>query len=115
MRSTDSWTRSRSAERFRRLRPPRGRRLRGPPLCTAALARRLLEGRLRRVSLASLAHFFGVPTRPCHRALPDAEATAEVLVHLIGLAQEMGARRVSELRAPPAPRKRRGAQQNAPR
>ena len=84
-----------------------GRRLSEPPLCTAALARRLLEGRLRRVSLASLAHFFGVPTRPCHRALPDAEATAEVLVHLIGLAQEMGARRLSDLRALAAPRKRR--------
>ena len=84
-----------------------GRRLSEPPLCTAALARRLLEGRLRRVSLASLAHFFGVTTTPCHRALPDAEATAEVLVHLIGLAQEIGARRVSELRTLAAPRKRR--------
>jgi DNA polymerase III epsilon subunit family exonuclease len=84
-----------------------GRRLAEPPLCTAALARRLLEGRLRRVSLASLAQFFGVSTRPCHRALPDAEATAEVLVHLIGLAQELGARRLAELRALAAPRKRR--------
>jgi DNA polymerase III epsilon subunit family exonuclease len=84
-----------------------GRRTSEPPLCTAALARRLLEGRLRRVSLASLAHFFDVPTRPCHRALPDAEATAHVLVHLIGLAQELGARRLSELRALAAPRKRR--------
>jgi DNA polymerase-3 subunit epsilon len=84
-----------------------GRRLSEPPLCTAALARRLLEGRLRRVGLASLAHFFGVGTQPCHRALPDAEATAEVLVHLIGLAQELGARRLSELRALAAPRKRR--------
>jgi DNA polymerase III epsilon subunit family exonuclease len=84
-----------------------GRRLSEAPLCTAALARRLLEGRLRRVGLASLAHFFDVPTRPCHRALPDAEATAEVLVRLIGLAQEMGARRLSDLRALAAPRKRR--------
>ena len=84
-----------------------GRRLSEPPLCTAALARRLLEGRVRRVGLASLAHFFGVPTRPCHRALPDAEATAQVLIHLIGLAQELGARRLSELRALAAPRKRR--------
>jgi DNA polymerase III subunit epsilon len=84
-----------------------GRRLSEPPLCTAALARRLLEGRLRRVGLASLAHFFGVPTRPRHRALPDAEATAQVLVHLIGLAQELGARRLSELRAVAAPRKRK--------
>src|SRR6266513_1106571 len=84
-----------------------GRRLSEPPLCTATLARRLLEGRLRRVGLASLAYFFGVPTRPCHRALPDAEATAEVLVHLIGLAQERGARRLSDLRALAAPRRRR--------
>src|SRR5918992_2026962 len=84
-----------------------GHRLSEPPLCTAALARRLLESRLRRVSLASLAHFFGVSTRPCHRALPDAEATAEVLVHLIGLAQEIGARRLSDLRSLAAPRRRR--------
>jgi DNA polymerase III subunit epsilon len=84
-----------------------GRRLSEPPLCTAALARRLLEGRVRRVGLASLAHFFGTSTQPSHRALPDAEATAEVLVHLIGLAQELGARRLSELRALAAPRKRR--------
>ena len=61
----------------------------------------------RGVSLASLADFFGVPTRPCHRALPDAEATAQVLIHLIGLAQEIGARTLSELRALGAPRKRR--------
>jgi DNA polymerase-3 subunit epsilon len=84
-----------------------GRRLSEPPLCTAALARRLLEGRMRRVGLASLAYFFGVPTEPCHRALPDAEATAEVLVHLIGLAQERGARRLSDLCALAAPRRRR--------
>jgi DNA polymerase III epsilon subunit family exonuclease len=84
-----------------------GRRLSEPPLCTAALARRLLGGRIRRVGLASLAHFFGVPTRPCHRALPDAEATAQVLVHLMGLAQELGARRLSDLRTLAAPKKRR--------
>jgi DNA polymerase-3 subunit epsilon len=84
-----------------------GRRLAEPPLDTAALARRLLQGRLRRCSLASLADFFGVSTRPCHRALPDAQATAEVLIQLIGLAQELGARRLSDLRELAAPRKRR--------
>jgi DNA polymerase III epsilon subunit family exonuclease len=83
------------------------RRLAEPPLCTAALARRLLAHRVRKVSLASLAQFFGVPTTPCHRALPDAEATAQVLIHLIGLAQELGARCVSELRTLASPRKRR--------
>ena len=91
----------------RQLRWHESRRLAEPPLCTAALARRLLAGRLRRVSLASLAHFFGVATTPCHRALPDAEATAEVLIRLIGVAQELGARRLSELRTLAAPRKRR--------
>jgi DNA polymerase-3 subunit epsilon len=91
----------------RQLQRHQARRLAEPPLCTAALARRLLEGRLHRVSLASLADFFGVASRPCHRALPDAEATAEVLICLIGLAQEMGARRLSDLRKLAAPRKRR--------
>jgi DNA polymerase III epsilon subunit family exonuclease len=84
-----------------------GRRLSEPALCSAALARRLLEGRRRRVGLAGLADFFGVPTTPCHRALPDAQATAEILILLIGLAQELGARRLSELRGLAAPRKRR--------
>jgi len=91
----------------RELQVREGRRLSQPPLCTAALARRLLEGRLRKVGLSSLAHFFGVGTTPCHRALPDAEATAEVLLCLIGLAQELGARRLSELRSLAAPRRRR--------
>jgi DNA polymerase-3 subunit epsilon len=91
----------------RELQVREGRRLSQTPLCTAALARRLLEGRLRKVGLASLAHFFGVGTTPCHRALPDAEATAEVLLCLIGLAQELGARRLSELRSLAAPRRRR--------
>jgi DNA polymerase-3 subunit epsilon len=91
----------------RQLRRRESRRLAEPPLCTAALARRLLAGRLRRVSLSSLAQFFGVATTPCHRALPDAEATAQVLIRLIGLAQELGARRVSELRTLATPRKRR--------
>jgi DNA polymerase-3 subunit epsilon len=91
----------------RQLQRREGSRLAEPPLCTAALARRLLAGRAGRVGLSSLAHFFGVPTTPCHRALPDAEATAEVLIRLIELAQELGARRLSELRTLAAPRKRR--------
>jgi DNA polymerase III subunit epsilon len=89
----------------RQLRRRESRRLAEPPLCTAALARRVLAGRLSRVSLSSLADFFGVPTAPCHRALPDAEATAQVLIRLIELAQELGARRLSELRTLAAPRK----------
>jgi DNA polymerase-3 subunit epsilon len=84
-----------------------GRRLAVPALDTAALARRLLDGRIRRVSLASLAHFYGTSVLPCHRALPDAQATAEVLVRLIGEAQERGARTLADLHALAAPRTRR--------
>jgi DNA polymerase III epsilon subunit family exonuclease len=84
-----------------------GRRTAAPALDTVALARRLLEGRVARTGLASLSFFFGTQARPCHRALPDAEATAEILVGLIGLAQERGARTLSDLEALAAPRKRR--------
>src|SRR5439155_13695609 len=84
-----------------------GRRLGGPVVDTVWLARRLLAGRAPRVGLASLAHFFGTAAHPCHRALPDAEATAEILVALIGLAQERGARTVGDLVTLAAPRRRR--------
>jgi DNA polymerase-3 subunit epsilon len=84
-----------------------GRRLAAPVIDTVALARRLLAGRVARASLASLSHFFGTSVRPCHRALPDAEATAEILVALIGLAQERGAATVGDLARLAAPRARR--------
>src|SRR5256714_5986922 len=74
-----------------------GRRLAGPVVDTVSLARRVLEGRVARASLASLAHFFGTSARPCHRARPDATATAEILLALIGLAQERGATSVADL------------------
>ncbi|HEX3289836.1 MAG TPA: exonuclease domain-containing protein [Gaiella sp.] len=84
-----------------------GRRVASPVVDTVWLARRLLGERTRRVGLASLAHFFGVPTEPCHRALPDARATAEILVVLVGLAQERGARTLADLVELAAPRARR--------
>ncbi|HEY7179048.1 MAG TPA: exonuclease domain-containing protein [Gaiella sp.] len=84
-----------------------GRRVAAPVVDTVWLARRLLEGRTRRVGLASLAHFLGVPTAPCHRALPDARATAEILLVLLGLAQERGARTLADLVELAAPRARR--------
>jgi DNA polymerase-3 subunit epsilon len=74
-----------------------GRRLAAPVIDTVWLARRLLAGRIPRASLASLARFFGTSVEPCHRALPDAQATAEILVALAGLAQERGARTVGDL------------------
>ena len=84
-----------------------GRRVAAPVVDTVWLARRLLEGRLKRVGLASLAYFVGTSTQPCHRALADSEATAEILLALIGLAQERGAETVAHLVDLSAPRARR--------
>jgi DNA polymerase III epsilon subunit family exonuclease len=84
-----------------------GRRIAAPVVDTVWLARRVLAVRVARVGLASLAHFFGTSTRPCHRALADAEATAEILLALIGLAQERGTSTVAELVDLAAPRARR--------
>jgi DNA polymerase-3 subunit epsilon len=84
-----------------------GRRLAAPVVDTVGLARRLLAGRLSRMNLASLAQFFGTAVRPCHRALPDAQATAEILLALIGLAQERGAQTVADLTELAATRTRR--------
>jgi DNA polymerase III epsilon subunit family exonuclease len=84
-----------------------GARLAGPVVDTVGLARRLLVGRAPRAGLASLSQFFGTDTRPCHRALPDAQATAEILLRLIGLAQERGALTVADLVDLAAPRVRK--------
>jgi DNA polymerase III epsilon subunit family exonuclease len=83
-----------------------GRRTAVPVVDTVWLARRLLVGRIRKVGLASLADFFGTSAEPCHRALPDASATAEVLLRLLGLAQERGARTVADVVELAAPRAR---------
>jgi len=84
-----------------------GRRVAAAVVDTVWLARRLLQRRSERFSLAQLAHFFGTATDPCHRALPDALATAEILVALLGLAQERGARTLAEVIELAAPRERR--------
>jgi DNA polymerase III subunit epsilon len=84
-----------------------GRRVAATVVDTVGLARRLLAGRVSRASLASLSHFFGTSVRPCHRALPDAQATAEVLIALLGLAQERGAETIADLCRLAAPRRRR--------
>jgi DNA polymerase III epsilon subunit family exonuclease len=84
-----------------------GRRIAAPVVDTLWLARRLLDGRTSRMGLASLAHFVGTAATPCHRALPDAEATAEILLVLIGLAQEREAVTVAQLVDLAAPRARR--------
>ena len=82
-----------------------GRRVAATTVDTVGLARRLL-GR-RPANLAALSYLFATDARPCHRALADAEATAEILVQLIGLAQERGARSVGDLVELAATRPRR--------
>ena len=91
-----------------------GRRLAARVLDTVCLARRLLEGRLPRFDLASLARRFDTVVQPCHRALPDAQATAELLCVLIGVAQERGIATVEELLqlAATAPARRRRARRD---
>ena len=49
--------------------------------------------------LRTLANFFATKTLPCHRALPDAMATAEVLQALLRRLAIAGVRTLAELRA----------------
>jgi DNA polymerase-3 subunit epsilon len=84
-----------------------GSRIGSAVVDTVRLARTLLAGRVSGFGLAQLAWFLDTTERPCHRALPDAQATAEVLLALIGLAQERGARTVADLSALAATRTRR--------
>jgi DNA polymerase-3 subunit epsilon len=64
-------------------------------LDTVELARRVLrEDEVPDCKLATLAAFFGARTRPRHRALPDALATAEVLA---GLLRRLAAAGISTL------------------
>ena len=83
------------------------RRVAAPVVDTVLLARRLLGDRTKRFGLQPLSHFFGTSATPCHRALADASATAEILIALIGLAQERGAETVADLVDLAAPRARR--------
>lgn len=83
-----------------------GGRVAATVIDTVGLARRLL-GR-QPANLDAFAYRFATDAQPCHCALPDAEATAEILVRLIGLAQERGARTVADL-VELAPTLRRGS------
>ena len=84
-----------------------GTRIGSAVVDTVRLARTLLAGRVPGFGLAQLAWFLDTNERPCHRALPDARATAELLLALIGLAQERGTRTVADLTALTATRTRR--------
>ena len=66
-------------------------------LCTLRLARRLLPG-LRSKSLASLTDFYKIRVQRRHRALEDAQATAEVLLRFLDhIDLEFGATELGEV------------------
>jgi DNA polymerase III subunit epsilon len=67
-------------------------------LDTVPLARMVLgSGEVPDCKLGTLAGFFRARTMPCHRALPDALATAEVLRGLLGRLAVAGVRTLAEL------------------
>ena len=70
-----------------------------PVVDTATLARSVLdETEVEDCKLATLAGYFGTRTRPCHRALADAKATADVLQGLLGRLASAGVHTLTELR-----------------
>ncbi len=71
-------------------------------LDTVTLARQLMDpDEVPDCKLGTLAGFFGARTAPCHRALADARATADVLGWLIRRLTHHGVRTLNELRAWP--------------
>lgn len=70
-----------------------------PPVCTARLARRVVWPDVPNVRLPTLAQYFRTGARPTHRALPDAEACAEVLHGLLDLGGRLGILTLGDLHA----------------
>jgi DNA polymerase-3 subunit epsilon len=68
-----------------------------PPVCTAKLARRVVWPDVPNVRLQTLAQYFRTASRPSHRAMPDAEACAEVLDGLLELAGRLGIATLGDL------------------
>jgi DNA polymerase-3 subunit epsilon len=69
-----------------------------PVLDTVTLARRVMDpDEVPDCKLGTLAGFFRSRTAPCHRALPDARATADVLGWLIGRLAHRGIRTLGQL------------------
>lgn len=73
--------------------------LSAPPVCTARLARRVVWPDVPNVRLQTLAQYFRTSVRPSHRALPDAEACAEVLHGLLELGGRLGILTLGDLHA----------------
>lgn len=67
-----------------------------PRICTVRLARALLP-HVRRRSLDALAWLFGITVEGRHRALGDARATARILLNLLEVADQRGARTEADL------------------
>jgi DNA polymerase-3 subunit epsilon len=71
-----------------------------PVVDTVLLARRVLtRDEVPNCKLSTLAEYFRAGTRPVHRALADARATADVLHALIGRLGNLGVQSLPELRA----------------
>lgn len=64
---------------------------------TAALARRLIRAEIRNLRLQTLAAHFRSPTKPNHRALEDARATAHVFHALLERAGSLGVTNLDDL------------------
>jgi DNA polymerase-3 subunit epsilon len=64
---------------------------------TLGLARRLVHTEVRNLKLSSLAAHFRSPTKPNHRALEDARATAHVFFELLERAGSVGATYLEDL------------------
>jgi DNA polymerase III epsilon subunit family exonuclease len=68
----------------------------GPRLCTVRLTRRLVP-ELRARGLDQVTQYFGITVTQRHRAAGDALATATLLLRLLELAREAGARTLDDL------------------
>jgi DNA polymerase-3 subunit epsilon len=71
---------------------------------TIGLARRLVRDEVPNLKLATLARYLRVPTEPVHRAMADAQATAEVLHTLLERAAGFGVLGLDDLLALPTMR-----------
>lgn len=79
-------------------------RLDHPRVDTLALARRLVRDEIPDHRLGTLAHHFHTTVVPCHRALADAQATADVLHALLERAGSLGVFALDDLHALPGMR-----------
>ena len=77
------------------------RRLPNKVVDTCALARRLVRDEVPNCALETLSRYFRTATRPCHRALDDAKATADLLHALLERAGTLGVVGLDDLLALP--------------